>query len=445
MTKKRRSNGFMYFAEAMRATYESENSGNQMSTKRLMERANKDWKAMTDEQREKWIVESRRRREEYQKQVHKMQSILATTKKKQRPVSNLEKSLLPKPIALSLTEPQRKALRQSVYQKLIWRENENLTETLGKKKFGLLTVRPYRSYLASDGDEEIGCPPAEICLYVISLDEGIKENHRILVRHDYPEGHRFFKSLSPADHGFSSLYQTNNHLDVNRACLRAANLLRGCWSNLILVPASQYQDVAASLVWIKNKRDTAFKRDTVSIRVERLICLEDMLAVVGHLLEANVDDSPQWEQNITALTTAACKLHTNAPDKCPCVVGKAACEHFLNALKEIVSQLKAPEKAQTSSLMAGDALRLSSKPANHAKQINNVNPFQMPRFSENTLYRTNLDGTFGNLHMQIPDPIQNVADWLSTVEFGSPNTVVENDDLETFEFRNTCTGFIANT
>lgn len=64
MTKKRRSNGFMYFAEAMRATYEAENNGCQLSTKCLMERANKDWKAMNDEQREKWIVESRRRKEE---------------------------------------------------------------------------------------------------------------------------------------------------------------------------------------------------------------------------------------------------------------------------------------------------------------------------------------------------------------------------------------------
>uniref|UniRef100_A0A0M3JFY7 Transposable element n=1 Tax=Anisakis simplex TaxID=6269 RepID=A0A0M3JFY7_ANISI len=171
-----------------------------------------------------------------------------------------------------------------------------------------------------------------------------------LIRHDYSEGHRFFRVISPAgnseipsceplnlvsislwvkgcltaDHGFSSLCQTANHLDVNRACLRIANQLRACWSNLILVPASQYQDVAASLVWIKNKRDNAFKRDTASIRVERLICLEDMLAVIGSLLEVTVDDTPLWEQNISALSQFACKLHTNAPDKCPCVVGKAA-------------------------------------------------------------------------------------------------------------------------
>uniref|UniRef100_A0A915B2M9 HMG box domain-containing protein n=1 Tax=Parascaris univalens TaxID=6257 RepID=A0A915B2M9_PARUN len=73
MTKKRRSNGFMYFAEAMRATYEAENSANQLSTKRLMERANKDWKAMNDEQREKWIAECRRRKEEVQSGIINLQ------------------------------------------------------------------------------------------------------------------------------------------------------------------------------------------------------------------------------------------------------------------------------------------------------------------------------------------------------------------------------------
>ncbi|VDK23665.1 unnamed protein product, partial [Anisakis simplex] len=194
MTKKRRSNGFMYFAEAMRVIYEAENGSNcsnQMSTKRLMERANKDWKQMSDEQRERWIAESRRRKEEvllllnhcrnslhylqltiYQKQAYKLQSISVTTKKKQRPVSNLEKSLLPKPIVFCLSETQRKALRQSVYQKLIWRENEDLKQTLGKKKFGLLTVRAYRSFDETQTDDDIGCPPAEMCLNVISLEDG---------------------------------------------------------------------------------------------------------------------------------------------------------------------------------------------------------------------------------------------------------------------------------
>uniref|UniRef100_A0A915B5G3 HMG box domain-containing protein n=1 Tax=Parascaris univalens TaxID=6257 RepID=A0A915B5G3_PARUN len=434
MTKKRRSNGFMYFAEAMRATYEAENSANQLSTKRLMERANKDWKAMNDEQREKWIAECRRRKEEYQKQVYKMQSILVTTKKKARPVSNLEQSLLPKPIPICLTEAERKALRQSVYQKLIWRENENINETLGKKKFGLLTVRPYRSFEASRGDDEIGCPPAEICLYLMSLDDGVKESHRILVSHDYPEGHCFFGALSAADHGFSSIAQTSNHLDVNRACLRIANQLRGCWSNLILVPASQYQDVAASLLWIKKKRDIAWKRDTASIRVERLICLEDMLAVIAHMLEAKVDDSPQWEQRITALTALACKLHTNAPDKCPCVVGKLACEHFLEALREIASQLNAAGDTQHPS-RAGEALR-THQPVGNQSHISEVNPFQMTSIPESA-YPKSVGGAFTNLHLQIPDAIQNVTNWLSSMDFAS-NATRDKEDLENVELHNTC-------
>lgn len=56
-----------------------------------------------------------------------------------------------------------------------------------------------------------------------------------------------------------------NHLNVHHACHRVADEMRGCWANLILVPASQYQTLAASLAWIKQKRDTALKSNLKKI------------------------------------------------------------------------------------------------------------------------------------------------------------------------------------
>uniref|UniRef100_A0A915PVW6 HMG box domain-containing protein n=1 Tax=Setaria digitata TaxID=48799 RepID=A0A915PVW6_9BILA len=64
MTKKRSSNGFMYFADARRALYEAENKGIHLTAKKLVERATRDWEMMTEEERQRWRNESRRRHDE---------------------------------------------------------------------------------------------------------------------------------------------------------------------------------------------------------------------------------------------------------------------------------------------------------------------------------------------------------------------------------------------
>ncbi|EFO17969.1 hypothetical protein LOAG_10531 [Loa loa] len=180
-----------------------------------------------------------------------MQSISIVNKSKARPISKLELSLQPKAFSYRLTESKRKSLRQSIYQKLIWREKENMTEALTKKRFGLLTVRPYCIFESNNNNKELICPPAEICAYVMSLNEGIVDSERILIRHDYPANHQFYQFSQISENGFSELSQTSNHLNVHHACFRIINEMRGCWANLILVPASQYQSLAASLAWIK--------------------------------------------------------------------------------------------------------------------------------------------------------------------------------------------------
>lgn len=64
---------------------------------------------------------------------------------------------------------------------------------LSKKRFGLLTVHPYCIFESNNSDDELISPPAEICTYVMSLSEGIIDNHRILIRHDYPINHQFYQ------------------------------------------------------------------------------------------------------------------------------------------------------------------------------------------------------------------------------------------------------------
>ncbi|KAL3984542.1 hypothetical protein ACH3XW_34945 [Acanthocheilonema viteae] len=292
-------------------------------------------------------------------------------KSKRRPLSKLELSLQPKPFSYRLTESKRKSLRQSIYQKLVWREKEDMTEVLAQKRFGLLTVRPYCIF---QSDNELICPPAEICTYVMSLNEGIVNSERILIRHDYPTNHQFYQFSRISENGFSELSQTPNHLNVHHACLRIANEMKECWANLILVPASQYQTLAASLAWIKQKRDIALKRDTTSIRTERLICVEDMIAVIGRIVETDVEENSRWEQNILSNFRYACDLHTTAPSKCPMVVGKSACQHFLNILRNLVDcNYRTREKCIFKIDDAKRCLNPTACPVRH----NRINPFRV--------------------------------------------------------------------
>ncbi|VDN04621.1 unnamed protein product [Thelazia callipaeda] len=368
MTKKRSSNGFMYFADARRSFYEEENKGVHLTLKKLVERATRDWKIMSEEERLKWRGESRRRRDEYQQKVYQMQSVSIMNKSKTRPLSKLELSLQPKPFSYKLTESKRKSQRQSIYQKLVWREKENMTEVLAKKKFGLLTVRPYCLFESDSSNDEVNCLPAEICIYVMNLSDGIVESERILIHHDCPNNHSLCQIFQ-----ISEVSEKPNHVNLHHACLRIASKMKGCLSNLILVPASQYQNMAASLTWIKQKRDMALKRDTTSIRKERLMCMEDMIAVIGRIFEIDVDDSSRWEQSISSNLSFACDQHCTAPNKCAVVIGKSACEHFLNTLRTLTDRnYRIYDEGFT---------RNDDNTKHHIRQItrtNRMNPFQMP-------------------------------------------------------------------
>uniref|UniRef100_A0A2K6VNE6 HMG box domain-containing protein n=1 Tax=Onchocerca volvulus TaxID=6282 RepID=A0A2K6VNE6_ONCVO len=424
MAKKRSANGFMYFADARRAVYEAENKGVHLTAKKLVERATRDWKIMNENERQKWRSESRQRHDEYERQVYQMQSISIMNKSKTRPLSKLELSLQPKPFSYKLTESKRKLLRQSTYQKLIWREKENTTEMLAEKKFGMLTVRPYCIFESNNNGDELICPPAEICTYVMNLSEGVIDSERILIRHDYPINHQFYQFSRISENGFSELSQTPNHLNVHHAYFRIASEMKGCWSNLILVPASQYQSLAASLAWIKRKRDNALKRDTASIRTERLICMEDMIAVIGRIFETDVDDSSRWEQNISINFRYACDLHAAAPTKCPMVIGKSACQHFLDILRNLTSR----------NYRTREGCMLGNEDANHLNSIarpmrfKRVNPFQVVPFRDQKNKYASTDEPFSLIRLRTPEKMQYVTKWLNLLDVNTP--MLENDNIE---------------
>ncbi|VDM21445.1 unnamed protein product [Wuchereria bancrofti] len=423
MTKKRSSNGFMYFADAQRAVYEAENNGVHLTAKKLVERAAQDWKMMSEDERQKWRNENSRRRDEYERQVYQMQSISIMSKSRTRPLSKLELSLQPKPFSYKLTESKRKSLRQNTYQKLIWREKGSMTEVLAKKRFGLLTVQPYCILESNNTNEELICPPAEICTYVMSLNEGVINSERILIRHDYPVDDQSYQFFRISENGFTELAQTPNHLNVHHACIRIANEMRGCWANLILVPASQYQSLAACLTWIKQKRDSSLKRDTTSIRAERLICMEDMITVVAHIFETDVDDSSRWEQNISSNSHYACDLHSDNPNKCPVVVGKSACQHFLDILRNLFNRVY---RTREECVFEIDNTKRYLNPMRY----NRINPFQLTSYYDSKDNHTNNDEPFSLIRLRIPDKMQYVTKWLNSLDINTNTLTSGNDNIE---------------
>lgn len=73
-------------------------------------------------------------------------------------------------------------------------------------------------------------------------------------------------------------------------------------------------------------------------------------------------------------------------------------EHFLEALREIASQLNAAGDTQYPS-KAGEALS-THQPAGNQSHVSEVNPFQMSTLPESA-YPKSVGGAFTNLHLQI--------------------------------------------
>ncbi|VDK86448.1 unnamed protein product [Litomosoides sigmodontis] len=434
MTKKRSPNGFMYFAGARRAVYEAENPGAHLTAKKLVQRATRDWKLMSEDERQNWRSESRRRRDEYGRQVCQTQSISVsiTAKSKTRPLSKLELSLQPKPFSCRLTESKRKSIRRNVYQKLIWREKENMTEALVKKRFGLLTVRPLRIFELSSAGDGLICPPVEICTFVMSLNEGIVGSQRILIHHDYLTNNQFHQFPQTSENGFSQLSEMSSHSNVHHACHRIANEMRGCWANLILVPASQYQTLAASLAWIKQKRDTVLERDTASIRGERLICMEDMITVIARIVETDVDGSSSWEQNISPNFCYACDLHAAAPSTCAMVVGKSACQHFLGILRNLADCSHGTREKCIFKISDAKVMRYFN-PFPFPMRHNRTNPFRMVSYCNPKDNRTIDDEPFSLIQLRTPDKMEYVTEWLNALDINTE--MLESDIAEQSGFQ----------
>ncbi|PAV75396.1 hypothetical protein WR25_14866 [Diploscapter pachys] len=102
-----------------------------------------------------------------------------------------------------------------------------------------------------------------------------------------------------------------------------SKFLQNSWDNLILVPADQFKQITTALHWIKQRRDTYNRRDTASIRLDRLICLEDVISVfreVNDKVLFDLEDDEEWDR----------LQHLRVSDTV--IYGRATCHYFTAAL-----------------------------------------------------------------------------------------------------------------
>ncbi|KAL6725513.1 hypothetical protein Aduo_007561 [Ancylostoma duodenale] len=273
MTKKK-SNGFMFFADSRRAFYEAE-AGCNFGSKRLVERAADDWKQMTHTEQEHWKSESKRRAEE--------QGLPHTThhmhhhgpRQKQRVMSQLEKELIERAKERGV---DRATARQTLNDKLLWKEKDEVA-----------TIRMLRWALIVLSKDSVGVIPNEICAVVMEKATIVGEL-RLIRRGFQPKPSRNAQNVR------NVVWDPSLSSDVNMAAVQLVKFVQGTWNGLVMVPEHQMSRLGIAMHWMKQNRDVYCRRDTSTMRLDRIMCLEDVITVFREVNEKSPIDAEEDEQ-----------------------------------------------------------------------------------------------------------------------------------------------------
>nr|CDJ82886.1 Protein ZK1128.3 [Haemonchus contortus] len=254
MTKKK-SNGFMYFADSRRAFYEAE-AGCNFGSKRLVERAADDWKQMSHTEQEHWKTESKRRLEEQGPHHFPNSFTYHLSRPKQRVMSQLERELIERARERGV---DRATARQTLTDKLLWREK------------GEATIRMLRWALIVLSKDSAGVIPNEICAVVMENAKVVGEM-RLIRRGFQPKPSR-----------------------------NAQNVRNITWDPSLPseIPEHQMSRLGIAMHWMKQTRDAYCRRDTSTMRLDRIMCLEDIITVFRQVNEKStidVEEDEQYEQ-----------------------------------------------------------------------------------------------------------------------------------------------------
>ncbi|CAJ0597415.1 unnamed protein product [Cylicocyclus nassatus] len=273
MTKKK-SNGFMFFADSRRAFYEAE-AGCNFGSKRLVERAADDWKQMSHTEQEHWKTESKRRAEEQGSQNTSHHIHHHGPRQKQRVMSQLEKELIERAKERGV---DRATARQTLTDKLLWKEKDEVA-----------TIRMLRWALIVLSKDSVGVIPNEICA-VMMEKAAIVGELRLIRRGFQPKPSRNSQNVR------NIVWDPSLSSDVNMAAVQLVKFVQGTWNGLVMVPEHQMSRLGIAMHWMKQSRDVYCRRDTSTMRLDRIMCLEDVITVFREVNEKSPIDAEEDEQ-----------------------------------------------------------------------------------------------------------------------------------------------------
>ncbi|KJH48328.1 hypothetical protein DICVIV_05569 [Dictyocaulus viviparus] len=261
MTKKK-SNGFMYFADSRRAFYEAE-AGCNFGSKRLVERAADDWKQMSHKEQEHWKTESKRRHDE-QGTTHISNHLTHhLPRPKQRVMSQLERELIERAKERGV---DRATARQTLTDKLLWREKGEVT-----------MIRMLRWVLLVLSKDSAGVIPNEICAVVMENAKTVETSRN-------------------AQNVRNITWDPSVPSEVNMAAVQLVKFIQGTWNGLVMIPEHQMSRLGIAMHWMKQNRDAYCRRDTSTMRLDRIMCLEDIITVFRQVNERSTIDAEEDEQ-----------------------------------------------------------------------------------------------------------------------------------------------------
>ncbi|WKY03123.1 hypothetical protein Q1695_016435 [Nippostrongylus brasiliensis] len=275
MTKKK-SNGFMHFADSRRAFYEAE-AGCNFGSKRLVERAADDWKQMSHTEQEHWKTESKRRQEEQGTTHYTNNYTHHMSRPKHRVMSQLQRELIERAKERGV---DRATARQTLMDKLLWREK------------GEATIRMLRWALIVLSKDSAGVVPNEICSIVMENAKVVGEM-RLIRRGFQPKLSRNAQNIR------NITWDPSLPSDVNMAAIQLVKFIQGTWNGLVMIPEHQMSRLGIAMHWMKQTRDAYCRRDTSTMRLDRIMCLEDIITVfrqVNGSCTIDAEEDEQYEQ-----------------------------------------------------------------------------------------------------------------------------------------------------
>ncbi|CAJ0579371.1 unnamed protein product, partial [Mesorhabditis spiculigera] len=201
------------------------------------------------------------------------------------PASHLERELLGR----RRDGVNRREARQTLLHQLIWTDPDTVKK-MGDGKWAVLVA----------STETHGATPRQIWGRTFENGQVVEQVVIVVQRGDADTPIPTREQLNDGELPTQVIYWEPTAInDINTTCATIAKFSASCWKEMLLVPACQLQLFTDFFHWMKETRDNLYRRDTQSIRLDRLMCIEDVVQVIGD--SANGRTTEQKETTVAGV------------------------------------------------------------------------------------------------------------------------------------------------